>query len=125
MGPTFRYRPELTCAIGVKDLAASLAWYLDKLGFEKVFEIPEHGWAEVKTSLAGVTIGLSQVEDPKVLGGATLVFGVEDIEAAKAELEAKGVRFDGGIMEIPGMVKLATFFDGDGHKFMFSQNLMG
>ncbi|MDX2175128.1 MAG: VOC family protein [Candidatus Sumerlaeia bacterium] len=124
MPPVYQYRPEVTCAMGVSDLAASLAWFRDVLGFEKVFESVENGWAEVATATPGVTVGMSQVEEPKVEGGATLVFAVTDIEAAKSELEAKGVRFDGGIMEIPGMVKLATFFDRDGHKFMFSQSLM-
>jgi hypothetical protein len=33
------------------------------------------------------------------------------------------VRFDGDTMTIEGMVKLATFYDLDGNKLMFSENL--
>jgi hypothetical protein len=33
------------------------------------------------------------------------------------------VKFDGPTQEIPGMVKLATFFDPDGNAMMFFQDL--
>jgi predicted enzyme related to lactoylglutathione lyase len=68
-------------------------------------------------------VGLSQVEKPKVEGGPTLTWGVKDIEAARAELEGKGVKFDGETRVIPEMVKLATFFDPDGNHLMFYQSL--
>ncbi len=48
--------------------------------------------------------------------------GVKDIAQARAGLEGKGVKFDGDAVEIPGMVKLATFFDPDGNTYMFSQS---
>jgi hypothetical protein len=35
------------------------------------------------------------------------------------------VRFDGPTIELPGMVKLATFFDPDGNPMMFYQDLQG
>ena len=54
-------------------------------------------------------------------GGATLTFGVKDIEAAKAELVAKGVRLDGDINDIPGLVRLLTFYDPDDNALMFYQ----
>ena len=54
-------------------------------------------------------------------GGATPVFGVNnDIEAARAALEGKGVRFEGDIIEMPGLVKLTTFKDPDGNSYMFA-----
>ncbi len=119
----FEYKGDLTCAMGVKDLKAGLAWLKEMLNFEVMYHMEEMGWAEVHSAVAKVTIGLSQVEQVKTGGGATLVFGVLDIDAARAELEGKGVRFDGETMVIEGMVKLATFFDPDGNTFMFSQSL--
>ena len=52
------------------------------------------------------------------------MFGVADIDAARVELEAKGVVFDGDTRELPGMVKLATFFDPDGNRYMLAQSLV-
>jgi len=66
-------------------------------------------------------LGINEEVDGK--GGTTPVFGVVDIEAAKAELEGNGVTFDGEIMTLPGMVKLATFFDPDGNSYMLAQSL--
>jgi len=70
-----------------------------------------------------VVLGLSQVEKVETGGGATVVLGVVDIDEARAELEAKQVRFDGETMTIPDMVRLATFFDPDGNTFMLAQDL--
>lgn len=57
-------------------------------------------------------------------GGAVLTWSVEDIDASRAVIEAKGVRFDGETRTLPGLVKLATFFDPDGNVMMFAQSLM-
>jgi predicted enzyme related to lactoylglutathione lyase len=53
----------------------------------------------------------------------TPTFGVKDIEHARSQLEGNGVRFDGDTIEIPEMVKLATFFDPDGNSLMLYQTL--
>ena len=99
-------------------------WLKEMLGFELMYHMEDMGWAEVHTAVGNVTIGLSQVEKVKTGGGATLVFGVLDIDATRAELEGKGVRFDGETTVIPEMVKLATFFDTDGNTYMLSQSLI-
>ncbi len=117
------YKGDLTCALGVGNIASSLDWYRDVLGFELMYHMEEMGWAEMHTSVHNVSIGLSQLEEVKTGGGATLVFGVLDIVAARAELGGKGVRFDGETTTIPDMVKLATFFDPDGNCFMLSESL--
>ena len=117
------YDGTITLSIPVQDLDASLAWFSDKLGFQEMFKVAEAGWAEVSTPAEGVTIGLNQGAEGT--GGSTPVFGVEDIDAARAELEAKGVLFEGDTIELPGMVKLATFVDPDRNHYMFAQSLMG
>ncbi len=50
-------------------------------------------------------------------------FGVKDIDAARKRPRNRDVRLDGKTMEIPGMVKLATFFDLDGNAMMLFQDL--
>ena len=120
--PDFAYDSTITLSTPVSDLDASITWFRDTLGFEEIFKVPEAGWAEVSTSAAGVTIGLNAGEEPQG-GGTTPVFGVVDIDVARAEIEGKGVRFEGDTVELPGMVKLATFFDPDGNRFMLAQSL--
>ena len=115
----------LTCAYGVKDLGATIKWYEEMLGFELAYKVDDIGWGEVNSCVSGVCLGFSQVDNPEVKGGSTLTFGVKDIEKARAALEEKGVAFDGDIVEYPGMVKLTTFYDPDGHKLMFFQSLQG
>ena len=48
---------------------------------------------------------------------------VTDIVESKAELEAKGVKFFGDIIEVPGHVKMATFADPDNNVFQLVQML--
>ena len=117
-----RYVGDLTIAISVKDLDASLAWYADVLGFELVYRMDDMRWAEMRSPVVGVQLGLGEKDTPEV-EGAVPVWGVEDIATARAYLESRGVRFDGETMEIDGFVKLATFFDPDGNGYMLSQLL--
>jgi catechol 2,3-dioxygenase-like lactoylglutathione lyase family enzyme len=103
------YVPELTASIAVKNLDAAIDWYQKVLGFTFLYRVDEIGWCD-ETVPQG--------------GGATNVFGVKDIAAAKAHLDAHGVRQDGDIQVMEGMVKLITFFDPDGNAMMLSENLM-
>ena len=122
---SIKYAGQLTCAHGVKDRQATTKWYIDVLGFELLYDAPDIGWCELKSPVANVNVGFSDVENPEPKGGATLVFDVTDIDAARVELEGKNVSFDDETMVIPDLVKLATFFDPDGHKFMLSESLQG
>jgi predicted enzyme related to lactoylglutathione lyase len=120
------FRPEITLAISVKDFEKSAQWYQDVLGCQPVYTMPEMGWGEFTTPVTGITIGLTTNQEDGTAGGdggATITFGVLDIDAARAELEGKGVKFDGPTQEIPEMVKLATFRDLDGNALMFAQSL--
>lgn len=115
------YDGGLTCSLGVTDLDRSIGWYRDMLGFELLYRSEEIAWCELKTAVAKVNVGLSERQEAGGPGGATLTFGVTDIETAKADLDGKGVRQDGDIMDIPGLVRLLTFFDPDGNALMFYQ----
>ena len=54
---------------------------------------------------------------------AVLAMTVDDIVAAKKELEGKKVSCIGDIIEVPGYVKMATFADPDGNIFQLVQEL--
>lgn len=114
----------LTCGVNVTDIKASMKWYQEVLGFELLYYMEKLGWCELKSSIERVNVGLSQVEKmPPPGGNAVLTWGVKNIETAKTTLENRGVKFDGDIRIIEGMVKLATFYDIDGNCFMFYQDL--
>ena len=122
---TIDYDGGLTCSMGVTDMDRAIAWYRDVLGFELLYRLEDIAWCELKTGVERVNIGLGVREETGGAGGATLTFGVTDIEAAKAELDRQGVRQDGPIHDIPGMVRLLTFFDPDDNALMFYQDLSG
>jgi len=124
MSSSPRYDGSLTIAMQVKDRKTATEWYGSRLGFELLYDVADIGWCEVATKVAGgtVTLGFSEVEQPKV-GGPTPVFGVVDLDETRGRLEKDGVRFDGPTQTIPDMVKLATFYDPDGNALMLSQSL--
>ncbi len=123
MSADLGFKGDVTCAMQCADLQRSIEWYRNVLGFTLLYSVDEMGWCELSSPVADVSIGLSQVETPEVKGGATLTWGVTDIDATRRALEAKDVRFDGDTMTIPEMVRLATFFDPDGNTFMLAQSL--
>lgn len=117
------YVPELSASMSVTDMDASIDWYQRVLGFDLLYRSDEIGWCELSTRVPGVTVGLSQSEKVTLGGGATNVWGVEDINEAKTHLDAHGVKQDGDIQHVPDMVKLITFFDPDGNAMMLAQSL--
>ena len=117
------YDGGLTCSMGVTDMDRSIAWYRDVLGFSLLYRLEDIAWCELSTGVQRVNLGLGEREEAGGKGGATLTFGVADIEAAKAELDRHEVRQDGPIQDIPNMVRLLTFFDPDDNALMFYQEL--
>lgn len=119
-----QFTQELTASMGVTNLDASIDWYGRVLGFTLLYRVEEIGWCEMASHMPGVNVGLSQNQQVQQGGGATNVWSVVDIEAAKAHLDAHGVGQDGAIRTIPGLVRLLTFFDPDGNAMMFAQSLV-
>lgn len=116
------YNGDLTCSIGVTSLDRGIEWYGKILGFTLLYRADEIGWCEMTTGIDKVTVGLSQVESVTQGGGCTPVWGVTDINAAKARMDQHHVRQDGPIRHIPGLVKLLTFYDPDGNCMMLSES---
>lgn len=112
----------LTLSMSVTDRARSVAWYERHLGFTRLFDADDIGWTEMISCVPGVTIGFadSMTVEP---GNCVPVFGVRDMAAARAGLEAGGIVFTGPTEVHDGMVKLATFADPDGNLLMLAENL--
>ncbi len=121
---TVKTNDQLTLALSVKDRAKSAEWYRTHLGFQESYSIDEAGWTELSTTIPGVTLGLGDT-DEVTPGNCLPVFGVENVNTARAALEAESVKFDGETMTIDGMVSLATFYDPDGNAIMLAQDLSG
>jgi len=115
---------ELTLALTVKDRKKASDWYHTHLGFTETLSIDEAGWTEMSTNVPGVTLGLGDSEEASP-GNCVPVFGVENVNTARAALEAQAVKFDGETMTMEGMVSLATLYDLDGNAIMIAQDLTG
>jgi len=114
----------ITIALSVKDRHISAKWYENMLGFQTIYHADEAGWSELETKTAGVTIGLGEHTKP-VPGNCVPVFGIANLDSARAKLEQAKVKFDGETDVVEGMVKTATFYDPDGNALMLAEDLTG
>jgi catechol 2,3-dioxygenase-like lactoylglutathione lyase family enzyme len=86
----------------VQDIEASASFYRDLLGFTETFRTPQRGTpVHVELGLDGFTLGLATIESLRdthgVTGGtgpprAEVVLWSDDVDAAIADLSAKGVK---------------------------------
>jgi len=113
----------MNAVLAVSDVATAAAWYESTLGLSLATLIPEFGWAQLATAVAGVQVGLSEVHGTPGESGALLNLGVDDIDEARARLEAQGVVFEGPTRTITGIVRLAAFSDPDGNRLMLYETL--
>lgn len=119
-------QPDTTSVTGVdfvsvptRDLEAAVAFYGDKLGLPRSAYHPDRNVAEFETG----TVTLS-VLDPERMGIGSfqananhVALHVEDVAAARAELEERGVTFAGEIFDT-GVCHMAIFSDPDGNALM-------
>jgi catechol 2,3-dioxygenase-like lactoylglutathione lyase family enzyme len=109
----------------VDDMDKAVAFYRDTLGLPIKYESAD--WVELDAGNVNIALrryGSGPQGRPElgVGEGATLVFEVDDIEAAKAKLQSHGVKFIGGIFEY-GAVKLAAFEDLNGNVLQIYQHV--
>ena len=77
-------------AMVAKDIARATAFYRDRLGMKFLFEFPGLAFFDCD----GVRLMISRAEKPEFdHPGSVLYFKVNDIDAAHADLVAKGVEF--------------------------------
>jgi len=99
-----------------QDIQRARSFYADTLGLE----IETEGESDLEFSCGQVTL---DIFDPSSIGQAFapspagLALRVLDVEAVRAELEAKGVQFDGDTI-VTGVCTQAWFKDPDGNALM-------
>jgi predicted enzyme related to lactoylglutathione lyase len=103
----------------VKDYPAAVEFYGQALGLEHSADYGKIPGGEFETG--SLTL---QVLDAAAVGrefqpsGSPIAFHVEDVEAARADLESKGVDFIADTMD-SGVCHMAFFTDPDGNSLMF------
>jgi catechol 2,3-dioxygenase-like lactoylglutathione lyase family enzyme len=103
----------------VKDYPAAVKFYGGVLGLEHSVDYGKIPGGEVETG--SLTL---QLMDAAAIGrefkpsGHPIALHVEDVEAARAELESKGVEFHGETLD-SGVCHMAFFSDPDGNALMF------
>ena len=112
-----------TVGIPVADQDRALAFYVEKLGFEKRMDVPfgqGERWVEVAPPGAATTIALVRSREGQPAGIDTQVrLTTSDAVADHAALRARGVDADAEIMRYP--VPMFAFRDADGNRLRVVQ----
>jgi catechol 2,3-dioxygenase-like lactoylglutathione lyase family enzyme len=109
--------------IPVSDQDRALAFYIDKLGFEKRADTPfgrGDRWVEVAPPGAATTLALVTPRPGESVGIDTRVgFATEDADADHASLRANGVDVDEAVMRMGDPIPPMFFFrDQDGNTLL-------
>ena len=106
-------------SVPTQDLERAAAFYGETVGLRRSVYRPDRNYAEFETG----TVTLS-ITDPVRMGigefarNATHVaLHVEDVAAARRELESRGVAFHGDVLDT-GVCHMAFFSDPDGNALM-------
>jgi catechol 2,3-dioxygenase-like lactoylglutathione lyase family enzyme len=97
----------------VTDMGRAVEFYRDVLGLSLVRR-DENTWAEFDAGGRRFALHSSGEGQPLTPGGATAVFGVADLDWARAALAERGVRF-GHEGAVEGFARFASFHDPDGN----------
>jgi catechol 2,3-dioxygenase-like lactoylglutathione lyase family enzyme len=105
-------------SVPVTDMQRSRRFYGETLGLAPV---DERGFPEYQL---GENVSLYLIDDPRALGGpfagphtSPIALRVPDVAETRAELEAKGVEFEGEVVDT-GVCHMAPFRDPDGNRLL-------
>jgi catechol 2,3-dioxygenase-like lactoylglutathione lyase family enzyme len=112
-----------TVIVPVSDQDKAIAFYSEKLGFEKRADTPYGDgdrWVEVAPPGATTTVALVPPREGDPVGVETRVaYTTQDVEADHAELKARGVDVDDEVMRMGDVVPPMFFLrDQDSNSFL-------
>ena len=101
-----------------KDFDRAVRFYGETLGLPRSVHVPDRGFAEFETG----NLTLSLIDPAKMgmehkVGHNTLALHVDDVAAARATLESRGVEFHGEILD-NGVCHMTFFNDSEGNDLM-------
>jgi len=108
-----------TIDIQVRDRAEAIKWFSQVLGFAHLFTEESMNWAEVRSPVINVTIGIEEIRD-RPIRTSNIDFGVQDIQLARAAIEARSGVFVGETTDY-GPVMIARLRDPSGNMFNLFQ----
>lgn len=106
-----------TVAVPASDQARAVAFYVDKLGFEKRMDAeiePGFRWVEVAPPGARVSIAIVTATGGAVGIDTGIRLTTPDAAAEHAALRERGVEVE-DLLEMPDIPPMFTFRDGDGN----------
>jgi predicted enzyme related to lactoylglutathione lyase len=96
------------------DLDRAVTFYQDVVGLNLIRRDGSN-WAEFAAGPIRFALhGTGELRPPPP-GGATAVFRVDDLDAARTALEARGAAFEEHLGEVEGFARFASFRDPDGN----------
>jgi predicted enzyme related to lactoylglutathione lyase len=101
-----------------QDLDRAMEFYGAKLGLPRSVYVPERNYAEFETG--NVTLSIVDGEAMGIghnVNRTAMALHVDDVAAARAELEERGVQFQGDVLDT-GVCHMAFFADPDGNALM-------
>jgi catechol 2,3-dioxygenase-like lactoylglutathione lyase family enzyme len=103
-------------SVFTQDIGRAKDFYAGTLGLE----IESEGESDLEFRCGQVTLDVfdpSSIGQPFAPSPAGVALRVDDVDAVRLELEAKGVEFDGETVET-GVCRMASFKDPDGNAFL-------
>jgi predicted enzyme related to lactoylglutathione lyase len=110
-------------SVPTEDIEAAIEFYGEVLGLERGKLWQKDGEQPLGAEFETGTVTIAVVDGESIgipfqASRVPIALQVEDVEAARAELEAKGVEFSGDIID-SGVCHMAMFRDPDGNALMF------
>ena len=97
----------------IRDMDRAVAFYTDVVGLRLVRRDGDD-WVELDGG--DVRLGLHGAgERPELPTGGTVVLRVDDLDAAMATMQERGVAFEAHVGEVAGLARFASFADPDGN----------
>jgi CreA protein len=106
------------------DMDRAVKFYEDVVGLRLVRRDGSN-WAELDAGPIRLALHGAIEGHPTQPGGATVVFRVDDLDAARASLEARGAEFEEHIGEVEGFARFASFRDPDGNAVQIIEYVPG